>query len=56
MKINEPEGNNNNDKKVPVGMHPARCIYVIDLGKQEDTWDGKTTIKHKKKTKKYQLP
>ena len=47
MKINEPEGNNNNDKKVPVGMHPARCIYVIDLGKQEDTWDGKTTIKHK---------
>ena len=47
MKINEPENSNNDDRKVPVGMHPARCVYVIDLGKQEDTWDGKTTIKHK---------
>ena len=33
MKINEPENSNNDDRKVPVGMHPARCVYVIDLGK-----------------------
>ena len=39
--------NDNDNKKVPVGMHPARCVYVIDLGKQEDTYEGKTTIKSK---------
>lgn len=31
----------------PAGAHPARCIHVIDLGTQHDTYMGKPKIQRK---------
>lgn len=28
----------------PVGSHPARCVHIIDLGTQKDTFQGKPKI------------
>lgn len=28
----------------PVGAHPARCVHIIDLGTQKDTFQGKPKI------------
>tara|TARA_Y100001972_G_C7579539_1_gene290738 strand:+ start:197 stop:724 length:528 start_codon:yes stop_codon:yes gene_type:complete len=46
MKFPEEQKNENDNKKVPVGLHGARCVMVVDLGKQDETWDGVTTIKN----------
>jgi hypothetical protein len=32
--------------EVPSGVHKARCVKVIDLGTQENNYDGQTTWKH----------
>lgn len=31
----------------PVGSHPARCVHIIDLGTQRDSFEGKPKIIHK---------
>ena len=31
----------------PADNHPARCVEVIDLGTQEEEWDGEKSNKHK---------
>lgn len=31
-------------KQVPAGTHPAWCFAVIDIGHQENTWQGDTKI------------
>ena len=45
MKIQE--NTERQKSQIEVGMHPARCIWFADLGLQEDTWEGKTSIKQK---------
>lgn len=32
--------------EVPTGVHKARCVKVIDLGTQENNYDGQVTWKH----------
>ena len=32
--------------EVPTGVHKARCVKVIDLGTQENNYEGETTWKH----------
>lgn len=34
-------------KLCPAGMHQARCIQIIDLGTQHDSFEGKPKIIHK---------
>jgi hypothetical protein len=34
-------------RRVPAGVHVARCISVIDLGTQDVTWEGTTKLQHK---------
>lgn len=34
-------------KRVPAGVHVARCISVIDLGTQDVTWEGTSKLQHK---------
>jgi hypothetical protein len=31
---------------IPLGLNKARCVGVIDLGTQEQTWQGETSYKH----------
>ena len=31
----------------PADNHPARCVEVIDLGTQEEEWEGEKSSKHK---------
>ena len=45
MKFTQENGNDN--KKVPIGMHPARCVYYVDLGMQDVEWQGAVSIKQK---------
>ncbi|MCB0255862.1 MAG: hypothetical protein KDI55_19260 [Anaerolineae bacterium] len=40
-------GSNVMFKKVPAGVHIARCVQVIDLGTQEVTFQGETKQQHK---------
>lgn len=37
--------NSNNIEPIPVGMHAANCIAVIDLGTHESEWKGETKNK-----------
>ena len=40
------ESSNTSFEQPPVGVHPARCISIIDLGTQKSTYEGEAQIKH----------
>lgn len=42
----EPKGDGNFNP-APEGNHQGVCVDVVNLGLMEETWEGKTSIKHK---------
>ena len=47
MIIDTTQGDRKPSTPAPEGAHLARLLHIVDLGYQEDTWQGETNIRRK---------